>query len=94
MKREADSRSSSLTTEDQEKHEYRLSKMTDIGQSLTPEPVVYISVGGVMGVGDKHVRVPASALQWKADDECFQLNASKESIVALTEDTATAYNAR
>lgn len=63
-----------------------------IGRSMHAEPTVYISVGGVMGVGDDHVRVPASALNWNTTDKCFQLNVEKASIEALAEKKAPGYS--
>jgi hypothetical protein len=49
----------------------------------TTEPVVYISVGGVLGVGGDNIRVPASALDWNAEKECFQLGMNKDDFVAI-----------
>lgn len=63
----------------------------DIGRSMNAEPTVYISVGGVLGVANDHVRVPASALNWNTADKCFQLNVEKASIEALAEKKASGY---
>lgn len=47
------------------------------------EPTVFISVGGLWGVGDDVVSVPVSQLKYNAAEERFELSASKADIVAL-----------
>jgi hypothetical protein len=49
-------------------------------------------VGGILGVANDHVRVPASALNWNTADKCFQLNMEKASIEALADKKAPGYS--
>ncbi|MDQ8204017.1 PRC-barrel domain-containing protein [Pelagicoccus sp. SDUM812003] len=53
--------------------------------SLGEETTVFISVGGLLGVGDDIVAVPASAISFDSLEERFTLPTSKEQVVALAE---------
>ena len=44
-----------------------------------------LSIGGLLGIGDKTVVVPCRALRWHAADECFALDVSKQQLEALPE---------
>ncbi|MDQ8186219.1 BON domain-containing protein [Pelagicoccus sp. SDUM812002] len=49
------------------------------------QATAFISVGGVFGIGDDIVAVPANSLTWDAAEERYTLAASKQQIVALAE---------
>ena len=53
---------------------------------------VFISVGGLFGIGDDIVAVPASKLSYNEEEDRFTINASKDQIVALAEQEAVEYD--
>ncbi|BET65421.1 hypothetical protein ASA1KI_03390 [Opitutales bacterium ASA1] len=46
---------------------------------------VFVSVGGVMGVGSSLVSIPFSQLEWNAEEEHFRLDISQDEIRAITD---------
>lgn len=52
---------------------------------------VFISVGGLLGIGDNLVSVPASALNYDAQNQHFTLNVRKADFVALAQERAPTY---
>lgn len=59
------------------------SKTDKMGHSS--EVTAYISVGGLFGIGDDIVAVPASKISWNESEEQYTLNVSKDQFVALAE---------
>ena len=53
------------------------------------QATVFISVGGLWGIGDDIVAVPASSLRYNQAEEHFTLAASKSEVVALAEQDPT-----
>jgi hypothetical protein len=49
---------------------------------------VFVSVGGVMGVGSSLVSIPFSQLEWNAEEEHFRLDVSQEEIRAITDNAS------
>jgi osmotically-inducible protein OsmY len=56
---------------------------------------IYVSVGGLLGIGDDFVSVPASQLSYNATEKRFELSATKADVVALAEqkENTNAYSA-
>lgn len=52
---------------------------------------IYLSVGGLWGVGDDLVSVPASQLTYNVTEKRFELPANKADIVALAEQKSSDY---
>ena len=57
------------------------------------DAVVFISVGGMFGIGDDLVSVPAAALSYDTDERHFTLNVRKADFVALAEQKLPTYAA-
>jgi sporulation protein YlmC with PRC-barrel domain len=57
-----------------------LGEITDIMIDLPTGRVAYavMSVGGVLGIGDKLFAIPWSALRLDPENKCFRMNVSKE----------------
>ena len=60
----------------------KLGEITDIMIDVPTGRVAYavMSVGGVLGLGDKLFAVPWSALRLDTERKCFRLDASKEQV--------------
>ena len=58
----------------------KLGDITDIMLDVPTGRVAYavMSVGGVLGVGNKLFAIPWSAMQLDTDSKCFRLNVAKE----------------
>jgi osmotically-inducible protein OsmY len=54
---------------------------------------IFISVGGLWGIGDDLVSVPTSQLRYNAVEERYELSASKADVVALAEQDANEFSA-
>ncbi len=54
------------------------------------QTTVFISVGGLWGIGDDYVSVPASQLSYNSAEKRFELSASKADVVALAEQKSSA----
>ncbi len=59
--------------------------MSSMASSLSGA-TVFISVGGLWGIGDDLVSAPVSMLSYNSADERFELASTKAQVVALTED--------
>ena len=57
-----------------------LGEITDIMIDVPTGRVAYavMSVGGVLGIGDKLFAIPWSALRLDTDNKCFRMNVAKE----------------
>jgi len=55
--------------------------------------VAYVSVGGLLGVGDSVVTIPTAALQFDATKDRFTLNVRKADFVAIAKQEVPAYAA-
>jgi osmotically-inducible protein OsmY len=55
------------------------------------ENVAYVSVGGLLGMGNDVVTVPTSSLQFDAEKDRFTLNVRKADFVAIAKQEAPAY---
>lgn len=64
------------------------SSARSIGDSALANATVFVSVGGLWGVGDDLVRVPMSKLSYNTTEKRFELDASKADVVALAEGDA------
>lgn len=53
--------------------------------SALSSPTVFLSVGGLFGIGDDLVSVPISMLNYNTSKDHFELSASKAEVTALTE---------
>jgi len=60
----------------------KLGEITDIMIDMPTGKVAYavMSVGGVLGIGDKLMAVPWSALRLDTEKECFRLDVSRERV--------------
>lgn len=56
------------------------------------DATVFISVGGLWGIGDDIVAVPANSLSYDSAEEQFTLSASKSQVVALAEQDPSELN--
>ena len=58
----------------------KLGEITDIMLDVPTGRVAYavMSVGGVLGIGNKLFAIPWSAMQLDTDSKCFRLNVAKE----------------
>lgn len=62
----------------------RSTTMTGADTSLA-HATVFVSVGGLFGMGDDLVSVPVAQLSYNAEDDRFEISAAKADVVALAE---------
>lgn len=81
-----DEKEMELDTDKRRSQQQRQGRMSSGG-----ETTVFISVGGLFGIGDDIVAAPASSLSYDQENDRFTMSQSKDQVVALAEQEATEY---